>query len=1146
MNNIYFIGRGITSRVLTCAMAMLLIGTTTLNAATAPEYATQNQQPRQKQDPAKKEVKGSVVDSKGQPIIGAAVLIKGVGRGTATDTKGNFVLAVPATGKIDLEVSFMGMKSVTMPLAGVVTGLRVVLQDSAEDIDEVVVTGMEVIKKDHLTGSASVLTSKDLQMQGITSIDRILEGKIAGLNSTTISGAPGARAKITIRGENNLSGNTEPLWIVDGLPMLSGVPKTNTGDFAGTIMQDGVGNIMPEDIESIAVLKDAAAAAIYGARAANGVIVITTKKGYRSKTSVRYSGSYETSTGPRTDLGFMNSQEKLRYEKSIVDFFGLEYSNVAGRGGYLMQRHYDGYMTDADFQKQWSTLENTNTDWYKEIFRNSHSHSHNVNISGGTEQMTYYTSINLNMKDGILRSNKNTNAGVLFKIDYRPIKNLVFEVNVSANTRKNVQHASSVDPFNYAIFANPYEKPFNEDGSYASDHSYLASNYTAETISGYKYADFNIIREMELNTSTQKTLDADITFRMRYDIIKGFNFESVMRKGASYNMGMREISPETYTSNKAEPFANAAYPSASFYPSQYDNGSLNETAGNSENWSMRNQLNYSFSIKSNHSFSFLVANEITSKKTNNFGYTSPMYYPDYRITGVPVFENNPTYEQMRSAIGNMFTTSDLQSRTVSFLGNARYSYKDRYVVNFSYRADGADIIGDSKRFTPLWSVGGRYNLHNEKWFKNKIITTLGIKASYGYTGNIDRSALPFSTIKLGSDSYLGDRFISGFTYPNPSVTWEKKRNINFGVDMGVLNGRVNVGVDYYLNRTSDVLTTLNIPTSTGRSSVRANGGIVENSGIEVYINVNWVKTNDISFSTSFNAARNKNIIVKSLNNYTTYKASIASSPNKGGVINIIGQETGSIFGWQQVGINPLDGTAQYMLSEDGKREFAYFLDGWEGYSDANKAEFLNLMGGKFGVIPDYVSYKDVNTQFTQFLMPSIGYLGRQNPLIVGGFSTSFRYKRFDFSTDWTFKVGHIIPSFSDLQNAPNNSSQASSGYTGDLSVSATNRQKKYLYFWKAQGDITTVPTFKSKDNWSAYQTSEKYEKGDYLRMTNISVNYNFPSEMLEKVGISRLSLGCSARNLLTFTKYRGIDVATGNTFGYPVAKEFNIKLSVGF
>lgn len=458
------------------------------------EVSNTNQQPI-------RQIKGAVVDEEGIPLPGVNVLIKGSTKGVATDNDGRFTITFEGQQKNpELTFTFMGMNPVTHKVTNN-EPLKIVMKEAASSLQEVVVTGMEVVKRERMTGSATVVTAKDMRLQGVTSLDRILEGRIAGLNSSTVSGAPGTRSKITIRGENNLSGNTEPLWIVDGLPMMSGVPQSNTGDYAGTIMQDGVGNIMPEDIESISILKDASAAAIYGARAANGVIVITTKKGFRSKTQVSYNGTYNVGFAPSHRLNFMNTDEKLRYEQSIIDNFGLQVAHLAGRGGYLYKKNAEGYMTSQEYDAEINRLKGVSTDWFGELFRTAHSHSHSISLRGGTDELNYYTSLNFQQQNGILRSNSYQNAGLLVKLDYRPIKNLIFALNVSANSRKSRDHASAINPFNYAVFANPYERPYDENGNYAWDLSYLPNNYTTKVASGYNYERFNILKEMNQTRS---------------------------------------------------------------------------------------------------------------------------------------------------------------------------------------------------------------------------------------------------------------------------------------------------------------------------------------------------------------------------------------------------------------------------------------------------------------------------------------------------------------------------------------------------------------------------------------------------------------------------------------------------------------------
>lgn len=1128
---------------------LLALGSCTVAAADALPATSRADMAQQ--DDTRMEIHGVVTDNTGEALPGVSVWLVGTNQRTTTDVDGNFTMYVPREmKKKELQFTFVGMQTKTVAVTAGERAMKVTLEDNSQSIDEVVVTGMEVIKKEHMVGSASVVTAKDLRLQGISSVDRILDGMIAGLNSTTISGAPGSRAKITIRGENNLSGRSEPLWIVDGLPMMSGVPVSNTGDYAGSIMQDGVGNIMPDDIESISILKDASATAIYGARAANGVIVVTTKKGFRSKTQVNYNGTFELSSAPSHRISFMNSEEKLAYERSIVDAFGMDYANLAGRGGYLYKRYTEGFLSPTEYKETLDRLRATNTDWFDQLFRTAHSQLHSVSLRGGSEELTYYTSFNMQSKSGILRSNRYQNAGALMKMDYRPLKNLILALNLSANTRKNRDHASIIDPFKYAMFANPYERPYDENGEYDADLSYLPDNRTAERVSGYKYDKFNILHELEQTRKYQDGIDFDMTFNLRYTFLPGLSVESIYRRGISYNTTTTEIEAGTYTSWAGESLSARAYKDM-LLPDKYDDGSLTEATGKNTNWSWRNQIDYTFALWKDHQFSFLLANEVMSKKYNNYGYTSPYYSGDYRITGLPMYDKNVAYEDLRAQLAALYNTRDGQDRSISYLASLRYGYKDRYIVNLNFRADGADAIGDAKRYTPLWSVGGRYNMHREKFFANPVVSELALRASFGYTGNIDRTAYPFSTISFGSDTYMGNRLVSRFTYPNPSVSWEKKKDFNLGLDVSFLKNRINLTVDYYKTRTENILEDLQIPISLGRWSVKANGGIVENKGVELFANVRWISTKDISFSTSVNLARNKNVIVRSNHSYESWRELTRSNASQGGVINIIGEETGSIYGWKFAGVNPETGNPQIYLTEDGKKSFWGMLDTWASLSEQQQQELLKALGGDINGDPTKVDYLRGKNFQNAYISTSMTYLGRSNPLITGGFSTSFRYKDLEFTTSWTFKTGHLVPNFNDYQNAPVNGEspeRVALGYSSDMAVSSTNRESKYNYYWQYPGDITSVPQFTtaSNDLWASMVTDVKYSKGDYLRLNHLSVSYRFRQPFVKQLGLNNLSLAFVARNLLTLSKYAGLDVATGSAFAYPVSRDYSLKLSFGF
>lgn len=1100
-------------------------------------------------------ITGTVVDSNGEPIIGATVTLRGTKTKTVTDVNGNFTIAYAGGKAPVLQLSYVGVESKTVTVKDPSQPQVITLKENVVELGEVVATGMQNVRKDLITGSVSVVTSRDLKGMGITTIDRALDGMVAGLNSTTLSGAPGTRAQIAIRGANSLNGNTEPLWIVDGLPLLEGVPQNNSGNYAATIMQDGIGNILPEDIESISILKDASAAAIYGARAANGVIVITTKKGFRSKTQVAYSGIYSISSAPKVKLGMMNSEQKLRYEQSIIDYFGTGYAQSVGRGSLYVKK-LEGLISAEEYDKEMNRLRNTNTNWFDEIFRPTLSQQHSLSLRGGSELLTYYTSLSFTDRGGILKTNSYNNAGILFKLDYRPIKQLILGIDVSGNTRRNKTHASSVDPFVYAAFANPYERPYDDNGNYDADLSFLSNNYSRYTTSGYVYDRFNILREINENHLTQKGQDLSATFSVRYEPLQGLIMTGMLRRTTTHTMDMREVNAGTYTSYIQERLGRAAYPAAMFLSPEYDNGELRESAGHSEAWTGRGQVDYTFSLAKKHLLSWMGAVDFSSRNFNNFGYTSPIYYADFRITGIPGFDSTADYSRLYSSMGGYFNTSEGQDRTLSYITNLRYGYADRYVLNFNARLDGADVIGNRNQYTPLWSVGARYNMHKEKFFKLPFVSELVLRGSYGYTGQIDRSAYPFAVIGLSGTVYEGNRIVGSYQYPNPTVKWARKEDKNVGIDLSFLNNRISVSADYYHNRTTDILTNLTIPRSTGRSEVFANGGVVRNEGWETTLNVRWVDNQNWIFSTRVNLASNKNVIERSYHDFNSFRELLNSgSPVMGGVYNVIGEETGSIYGWRFAGVNPLTGNPQYYLTEEGKQVVADIFKNYDNLTATDREHYDKFFPNR-DAVPDKVDFLvGEGWRKEPWHLASMQRIGRTTPKIVGGFSTYLKYKNFELTSNWTFKAGHLVSTFNDYRNAPRNMSGAvgsqllSVGYSTDLAVSSTNRQTKYLNYWQQPGDITTVKKFttsNTNDLWTTLNTDDKWEKGDYLRLNDITLSYRFSAAVMNKLGFNNLVVGLNARNLVTFTKYRGVDVATGNPFGYPVAKEVSLRLNFGF
>lgn len=661
-------------------------------------------------------ISGKVTDYRDNPLPGVTIQIKGTAVGTSTNSSGVYSLPI-ATSDAVLIFSFIGMKTQEIAVANK-SEINVKMTEESSNLDEVVVTGYQDIRRDRVTGSVTVITAKEIENNSFKSIDQILEGKVAGLYSYTTSGAPGTRANIRIRGDNSISGNKEPLWVVDGLPLQGGVASinvVNAGNIQESILDHGIGNIAPTDIESITVLKDAAASAIYGARAANGVIVIKTKRGFEGKATFNYNGSFGMVEAPRIDLDFMNSSEKIDFEISLMKDFSR-----AWEGG-LVGKIYDYYMqgryTESQYREELDKLRKINTDWFDVIFRKAFSQSHFLSMRGGTEKTNYYASINYNGQSGILKSNSYDNLGASLEIRHKPAQNFEMNFKLNGNFRESKDHNSSIDPFKYAVFANPYEKPFNEDGSYAADFTYLGDNRSSIHY-GNIYDQFNILRE--LNETQNKTIASDLSARlgMNYQVMEGLSVD--LNGSLTYSTNNTEAwaAPGTYTS-----YSNCFTSSAisGELPEKYNNGYLKEGSGRSTAFALRGLISYNNNKLENHAFSLVVGTELSGSKSYNNYHRSPEFNDYYRFIAFPDFPSDDiSYNDIKNSLSGLIGTAEAQDRSASFFGAFTYTWRDKYVFNVNGRFDGADIIGTDNRFTPLWSASFRWNAMRENFLKNVV------------------------------------------------------------------------------------------------------------------------------------------------------------------------------------------------------------------------------------------------------------------------------------------------------------------------------------------------------------------------------------------------------------------------------------------
>ena len=1044
----------------------------------------------------KVQISGSVVDTKGQPLPGVTILLKGTTVGCVTDSEGNFRLELPMRENIVLSFSFVGMKTIEVAYSGQ-KEMKVVLEEEITEMEQVNVisTGYYDIDKSKMTGAVEVVTAREIAGKGYTSIDEVLRGTLAGVSVMNVSGRPGAQAQIRIRGVNSLTGNMEPMWIVDGMPMQGNLP-TSVGvgatDLENTVLTSGIGNISPDDVESITILKDAAAAAIYGSRAANGVIVIKTKRGRVGKSYINVQSSFAISEAPKNRLEMMNSEEKIAFERSLYEDFPN--ATLRGRASLLYKGIDEGTISRADAMAELENMRQINTDWFDEIFRVALNHKHVVTLSGGSETTQFYSSINYSNEQGVIPNNDYKHFGATLKLTHDFNRNLRILFDVSSSLRTEKSSASAVNPLYYATFANPYERPYDENGNYAYDYSYEPE--LSKVKDGYMY-DFNMLKDLRENTAKTKYGSNQVNLQLEWKLFEGFMYSLAGTVSNTSSYTRKEIAPGSYTS-KVKSWILDLY-SENEIPDNLNLGALQENTSRSFGWTVRNQIKYARELKEDHFVNIVVGHEVSAVESNSFMQYSPQYDVDKGLIGYPNLDGVNAGDL---DLDRLHETSKGQDRSVSVFATASYSYKDRYVVAGSSRWDGADIIGTDNRFSPLWNVSLKWNMHEENFMKScRFVNVLSLRGSYGFTGSIDRNAYPFTLVTYGSLRYYDGIQLPIDVMPgNPSVKWQKKEDRSIGLDFSLFNYRINGTVNYYCNDVNNLLGDKKIPYSTGRGSVVANLSSLRNSGWEFSLNTVNIDHENFRWTTSFNIALNDNKITDAFYEKISDLYTIRRK------YQIEGYPVNAWFGFKTAGINPQ--TGEYMIYTDAKDE-----DGHpKGYPYGN------------GYIADGSTYSTENAY----------YLGEAEPPISGGFGTTLTYKRLSLNAQFAFMTGHKIKSFK--------------SYNGSLmNASRLNQLKTEANRWRKPGDITNVPKYTtSTATLSLLEiTGDKLEDGSYLKCNLISLGYNLPSNLCQKLGLSQLRCTFNVHNLFTWTKYRGIDPETLGAFGYPSAKKYMFTLNLG-
>ena len=1077
-------------------------------------------------------IKGKVVDQDSLPLPGVTVLLKGTHIGTATDNSGRFSISVPDNEGAVLVFSFIGMESVEEEISNPRQALLVVMKETTASLSEVVKTGYYSTTKRRASGSIAVVTSESLENRIPTTIDNLLQGMVAGV-AVTNTGRPGASSKIKIRGTNSIDGSTEPLWVVDGVPLQDELPEidaeeVNSGNF-NEIFMNGVAGINPSDIEDITILKDAAASAIYGSRAAGGVIVITTKQGKAGKTRVNYSARFGVGLQPQRDNNLMNSAEKLDWEEElwqkfgaanlaagaahvpVVGIVGMLHTDRIGKNGTLWTdtENFEA-MSETEKATYLNELRSHSTDWFREIFQNSFSMTHHLSFSGGSQTATYYASLGYSTEEGLLKQDRFDRYTVNAKVNLSPSRHIKWGVSLSVSNLVSQGPATTVDPYTYAYFANPYERPYNEDGSYRADMTYFNLNNINEgedyLASHLPPQGFNILRELEETEGDSKKFSATGQATLTLDITGGLQFSGLMSYTFTNTRDKTVLGEETYAAWTDRLYFDTNNNTENQY------ASISEANANGESYNVRGQFSYTDLFRGEHYLNVLAGAELRGSR-NTRSYMKRYGYN--RDSGLAVTPEDPdgSFDYRDLLDGSMGTTKS-ENKFASFYASLEYAYRERYVFNASFRTDGSNNFGSDEQFNPTWSLGAAWNADEEPFMQSlkPTLSHLTLRASAGFTGNVVAGALKELVIEFDDrDSWNGMPVGEVQTAPNPHLRWEKTRDLKAALDFGLFDDRVSGLVEAYWRKSMDVITRTMVVSTTGFTGQAHNTSEIENKGVEGTLGVQIIDGRDLKLRMNANVAWNRNVLSK----YVSPTGAISEGKYEGYPLE-------SIFGGKEIGIDPFYGIYMYQLRPDAEISSA---------SDLNKT---------------------ANYRY---------YLGTSTAPFTGGFYLNLSWRDLSLGIGGAYSFGakvdnRITPaaSYEDIDYYGNETPQTSYSdlYTNHLNVrrDRTNRWTpsrtegvKYPRIVDPLGEVLNLDLYNVTS--SSITLGSFLEDVSYLRVRDITLSYNLPRHLLEHWGISSLGFSVMASNLFTFTNYSGIDPETpGQT--YPITRSVAFGINLGF
>ncbi|KAF2330718.1 TonB-dependent receptor [Flavobacterium daemonense] len=1031
-------------------------------------------------------ISGSVQDDKNDPLPGVTVSVKGTKTATITDYTGQF--NIKADSKDQLVFTYISFETTTVTV-GDRNAINVTLKSSTSNLEEIVVVGYGAQKRKDITGSIATVSMSDLQKAPVASFDQALAGRVAGVQVSSGDGQPGAGLNIVIRGNNSLTQSNSPLFIIDGFPIENMDPNT----------------LNPQDIETMDILKDASATAVYGARGANGVVVITTKKGRTGKPVFAFSNS----TGIQNGINNVRMMDPYEFVKLQIELN----PSPTGTPPYLSPTEL--YLPAGVKLEDYKTSKAT--DWYAKVIRPAIMKTYDASFSGGTARTKYFISGNVVDQDGIMIGSNFTRYQGRITLDHQLTKKIKVGINTNyaySESKGNLPSATGNGYTSYTMYSvwgyrpitGPRSASTNPDEELFDPDLNLSQDFRTNPV-------INLMNQVNNRISSNFIGNAYLD----YDIITGLKLR------VSGGLVNSEIRNEKFNNSKT----SSGY-----------KGSANGVNGridyvDTKNWLNENTLTWTKTFNKKHNLNVLGGFTMQKVTTDTHGVAYNQIKDE--SMGLDVFKH-PNDQAYGSPVRvDPFSSV---STMLSFLTRVNYNYDSRYFLTASWRADGSSKFPSENHWGYFPSAALSWRFKNEKFLKNnKVLSDGKLRFSYGETGNNRVGDFDYKTKffnGIGNSYVFNNEYVPGVVATNlgnDKLKWETTAQTNFGLDLGFFNQRITIIADVYRKVTDDLLLQANLPTTSGFNTAFKNVGSMENKGLELTLNTQNINNKSFAWSTSFNISFNKNKILALNDGETEILRTAGYDPSIFYTKSAVGQPLGEMYGYV------FDGTYKYS-------DFNSTVSSTGVTTYTLKPGIITNGKGANLIQPGDIKFKDVNGDGA-FDTKDIGIIGHTLPKHIGGFTNNFTYKGFDLNIFFQWSYGN------DIMNANRIVFEGGTPIKANL-----NQFASFADRWTPSNPDSNMPRLLGTNGSIPGYNTNTIEDGSYLRLKTLSFGYNFDNDFTKKVKLKSLRIYAAAQNLITWTKYSGSDpevstspsVLTGgfDYSSYPRARTVTIGLNTSF